>query len=206
MKKEVKLAFYLSLIFVFSFAVILTWIPLINNQNVNIYIIIIELLSFYLFSTLYQYPGYADTQISEAANEHLTINIDNKIKKKQKVHTPYQRSSKTKRLLEDDGYFSEPNEFNGKLFESPEKNLKQNKKYTETSKSSFSHSSHNAGSSNEDESSFEIHESLMKLTKFPLKHYCSKCEIEQEYRVKHCNRCQKCICKFDHHCFWIGKL
>lgn len=205
MKKEVKFAFFLSLIFVFSFAVILTWITLINNQHVNIYIIIIELLSFYLFSTLYQNPGYAETQIFEPTNENLMIAMDNKLKKKQKVHTPYQKSSNNKRLLEYDGYFSEPNELNGILLEKKEEDFQQNKKNTQTSKSSFSQSSHDASSSNEEESSFEIHESLMKLTKFPLKHYCSKCEIEQEYRVKHCNRCQKCIFKFDHHCFWIGK-
>ena len=24
------------------------------------------------------------------------------------------------------------------------------------------------------------------------------------YRTRHCHECQKCVRKFDHHCFWIG--
>ena len=39
---------------------------------------------------------------------------------------------------------------------------------------------------------------------FPEKHYCNICKVVQGYRTRHCKRCEKCIRKFDHHCFWIG--
>jgi len=38
----------------------------------------------------------------------------------------------------------------------------------------------------------------------PEKHYCKKCDVWQPYRTKHCNLCEGCVSKFDHHCFWIG--
>ena len=38
----------------------------------------------------------------------------------------------------------------------------------------------------------------------PPKHFCRACNIEQEYRTRHCHKCQKCVYKYDHHCFWIG--
>ena len=41
-------------------------------------------------------------------------------------------------------------------------------------------------------------------TKIPSKRFCKKCQILQPYRTKHCNSCQACISKYDHHCFWIG--
>lgn len=34
--------------------------------------------------------------------------------------------------------------------------------------------------------------------------YCTVCEIWQPVRTKHCDKCRKCIPRFDHHCFWIG--
>lgn len=40
----------------------------------------------------------------------------------------------------------------------------------------------------------------------PLKFFCHKCNKTQPYRTKHCNKCQACIAKYDHHCFWIGEL
>ena len=40
----------------------------------------------------------------------------------------------------------------------------------------------------------------------PPKHYCNTCQIEQEYRTRHCHKCEKCIYKYDHHCFWIGNI
>lgn len=39
----------------------------------------------------------------------------------------------------------------------------------------------------------------------PPKHFCNVCHIEQEYRTRHCHKCEKCIYKYDHHCFWIGE-
>ena len=41
-------------------------------------------------------------------------------------------------------------------------------------------------------------------SKIPQKRYCAKCDIIQPYRTKHCNSCEACISKYDHHCFWIG--
>lgn len=37
-------------------------------------------------------------------------------------------------------------------------------------------------------------------------HFCHKCNIVQGYRTRHCKSCETCIAKFDHHCFWIGKI
>lgn len=54
--------------------------------------------------------------------------------------------------------------------------------------------------------SSESFDSLLKDStfQFPAKHFCRVCNIEQEYRTRHCHKCQKCIYKYDHHCFWIG--
>lgn len=35
---------------------------------------------------------------------------------------------------------------------------------------------------------------------------CEKCGIAREIRMKHCNKCERCVHKFDHHCFWVGKF
>lgn len=37
-------------------------------------------------------------------------------------------------------------------------------------------------------------------------HFCDFCNIKQEFRMKHCKKCERCVHKFDHHCFWVGKL
>lgn len=34
--------------------------------------------------------------------------------------------------------------------------------------------------------------------------YCEICKIEKYLRMKHCDKCEICVHKFDHHCFWIG--
>ena len=39
---------------------------------------------------------------------------------------------------------------------------------------------------------------------FPSKRFCEICNVEQPYRTKHCRECDKCVRKYDHHCFWIG--
>ena len=34
---------------------------------------------------------------------------------------------------------------------------------------------------------------------------CKVCGIKElPYRAKHCRDCNRCVRKFDHHCFWIG--
>lgn len=34
--------------------------------------------------------------------------------------------------------------------------------------------------------------------------FCEICKIEKFLRMKHCDKCEKCVHKFDHHCFWVG--
>jgi len=34
--------------------------------------------------------------------------------------------------------------------------------------------------------------------------FCEHCQINQPYRTKHCDKCERCVHKFDHHCFWMG--
>ena len=38
----------------------------------------------------------------------------------------------------------------------------------------------------------------------PDQRFCEICNILQPYRTRHCQLCEKCINKFDHHCVWIG--
>lgn len=42
-----------------------------------------------------------------------------------------------------------------------------------------------------------------KETKFRLRR-CGFCDIIQPLRAKHCEECQQCIQRYDHHCPWLG--
>lgn len=35
--------------------------------------------------------------------------------------------------------------------------------------------------------------------------YCFKCCVIQQQKQVHCYVCDKCVCGFDHHCFWLNK-
>ncbi len=34
--------------------------------------------------------------------------------------------------------------------------------------------------------------------------YCTRCNLEQPLRSKHCRKCGFCVATYDHHCPWIG--
>lgn len=53
-------------------------------------------------------------------------------------------------------------------------------------------------------SSIERSTILFDAVRIPRRRYCELCQIEQPYRTKHCNQCEACVAKYDHHCFWIG--
>ena len=36
--------------------------------------------------------------------------------------------------------------------------------------------------------------------------FCEICKIEKFLRMKHCDKCEKCVHKFDHPCFWVGRF
>jgi len=41
---------------------------------------------------------------------------------------------------------------------------------------------------------------------FVEKRYCTKCNLEQPLRCKHCVFCERCVGTYDHHCAWIGNF
>jgi len=41
-------------------------------------------------------------------------------------------------------------------------------------------------------------------TSIPEQRFCEVCGIIQPYRTKHCQMCERCVHKFDHHCAFIG--
>ena len=47
----------------------------------------------------------------------------------------------------------------------------------------------------------EIEPPQVEVTEYRL---CTKCDIEQPNRTKHCPRCGHCVALHDHHCVWLG--
>lgn len=37
------------------------------------------------------------------------------------------------------------------------------------------------------------------------RHLCPECRLQKPERSKHCQTCNHCIARFDHHCEWLGK-
>ena len=46
---------------------------------------------------------------------------------------------------------------------------------------------------------------VVRELQIPANRGCKQCGIKSiPYRAKHCNSCNRCVRKFDHHCFWVG--
>lgn len=42
------------------------------------------------------------------------------------------------------------------------------------------------------------------VEKFDSNHLCPECEVIRTARSRHCNICNRCVERFDHHCPWIN--
>lgn len=42
------------------------------------------------------------------------------------------------------------------------------------------------------------------IERFDSNHLCPECEVIRTERSRHCNICNKCVERFDHHCPWIN--
>ena len=42
------------------------------------------------------------------------------------------------------------------------------------------------------------------VEKFDTNHLCPECEVIRTSRSRHCNICNRCVERFDHHCPWIN--
>lgn len=49
----------------------------------------------------------------------------------------------------------------------------------------------------------EEQEAMLPQTAAPRLRRCGYCLLQQPMRAKHCQACQRCVRKFDHHCPWI---
>lgn len=47
---------------------------------------------------------------------------------------------------------------------------------------------------------------LVAIRSSPVQHDCKICHIQQPFRTRHCRACGACVAKFDHHCYYLGRL
>lgn len=157
---------------------------------------VIIFISAYFFLTCGENPGWVKLPESEDTSlEKRNIST--------KYHPPfeYQKNEEILRNLDEAKHSFKTNslESNDDLKEVIEMHNMGEEVHLE-----FANNKNDGPPRNSGSESSESFNDAFSVFSVPPKHYCKTCNIEQEYRTRHCHKCQKCVHKYDHHCFWIG--
>eukprot|EP00347_Sterkiella_histriomuscorum_P007772 403347617 len=169
----------------------------------------LHLVSIYFFLFSYINPGYLDeteTEFSRKQKAKLFVGYDDfKTVAETDVEAIQDSFSKTNdpnsnNDLENNNNSAYINDNNMSVLSDDNARNKHSRSFDKMALHDTKDSSRSIESSNQHISSLE-HIARIEL---PLKKFCEYCNLEQPYRTKHCKECERCVRKFDHHCFWIG--
>lgn len=176
-----------------------------NFEFFNFVLFSINIITLYLFCTIYKNPGFIkkendDTQYDPPIPLSM-IKIQDSISiLKYPTHIFNHQNFEEKKIENKTSEIINNNFIDMKLSKI------KNSVFSEEIESNYTDDVNFEQSFSEESQRIYSDKGIKKNFKIILKHYCNKCDIEQEYRTKHCNRCEKCILKYDHHCFWIGSI